>query len=201
MSQLYQEVGRAGRSGQPATAVVLAGKTETPAEEGLQKFVAGDSCIRTAMLESLGSRPATSDNCCSYCQEEREANEGAYMLHPRQVIVQKQRAAKKRKRLDGDAEHLETNLRSLRNELFMNDSALKHVGPQGVLSDNAINKIKAAARSVHTVEDLCKKVKGVRQHIAPRILELIAADFPEPEPPARRRRGPRRPLEDITNAN
>eukprot|EP00058_Branchiostoma_floridae_P002212 XP_002587700.1 hypothetical protein BRAFLDRAFT_94603 [Branchiostoma floridae] len=37
---------------------------------------------------------------------------------------------------------------------YTQDSALKHVGPQGVLSDNAISKIKAAARSVHTVEDL-----------------------------------------------
>ena len=32
--------------------------------------------IRTAILVSLGSKTTTSDNCCSRCQEEKEAHEG-----------------------------------------------------------------------------------------------------------------------------
>ncbi|KAI8516270.1 3'-flap-structured DNA binding [Branchiostoma belcheri] len=40
------------------------------------------SCIRAIMLESLGSRTTQSEECCSVCQEEENAHEGAYMLHP-----------------------------------------------------------------------------------------------------------------------
>ncbi|KAI8493995.1 hypothetical protein Bbelb_283420 [Branchiostoma belcheri] len=66
----------------PATAVVFAGKSEAAEDGDLRKFAAAESCIRAIMLESLGRRTTPSEECCSVCQDEKNAHEGAYMLHP-----------------------------------------------------------------------------------------------------------------------
>ncbi|XP_035660196.1 ATP-dependent DNA helicase RecQ-like [Branchiostoma floridae] len=197
MSQLYQEIGRAGRSGEPATAVVFAGKCkeEEDAEDCLKQFVAKRSCIRAVMLKELGSQAADTDHCCSVCQEEATAPRGAYLLHPRVPKTAKRAAAtRKKKRQEGDKKKLEKSLYELRNELFEDDMTIAHVGPAGVISDSAIISIKTQAQSIHTVEDLCKKVKGVSEDIAPFILDKIEQEFPEPIIKRRRRA-----LGDLTN--
>ncbi|XP_019644213.1 PREDICTED: uncharacterized protein LOC109485208 [Branchiostoma belcheri] len=207
MSQLYQEIGRAGRSGQQATAVVFAGncRDEGNAEDSLQQFVAKESCLRDVMLQAFDNQAAHTDHCCSFCQEETTAPRGAYLLHPSAAQVATNPAAsRKRKREEGDEKKLLKSLYDLRNELYKDDTSIAHVGPAGVLSNKAIEAIKSKAQSIHTVEELCKKIKGVSENIAPFILDKIGEEFPEKTQPQRpqgpqRRRRPRRPLQDRTN--
>ncbi|XP_066294524.1 ATP-dependent DNA helicase RecQ-like [Branchiostoma lanceolatum] len=215
MSQLYQEIGRAGRSGQPATAVVFAGKCkeEGNAEDSLKQFMAKQYCIRTVMLRAFDNEAVHTDHCCSFCQEETTAPREAYLLHPRATkTAKKKTVSRKRKREEGNETQLVKSLYNLRNELFEEDTSIAHVGPAGVFSDNAIKSIKKDARSIHTVEDLCRKVKGVSGNIAAIILEKIEEEFPE-RPIQRRRTGRpiqrrrterpiqrrRRPLQDLSN--
>ncbi|KAI8493149.1 hypothetical protein Bbelb_291530 [Branchiostoma belcheri] len=118
------------------------------------------SCIRAIMLESLGSRTTPSEECCSVCQEEENAHDGAYMLHPRQVFAQKEKVTRKRIRLNGDEAHLEYNLRDLQG-VGERCKTTRHTKLNNVrfIGENAIRLAKNSYDLVDAVE--MKSLKNV----------------------------------------
>ncbi|XP_019615396.1 PREDICTED: probable Werner syndrome ATP-dependent helicase homolog 1 [Branchiostoma belcheri] len=210
IGQLYQEIGRAGRDGEQATATIFHGKADlSKAEEDVKAFVQTTGCLREELLKHLGQDlEEPPENCCT--TEEDPNNNGLFIFlqqaNPEHADQTRPRAPNRKQRQDTKrGDELKAKLREMRDSWFEERPELQLFGPVAVLADEVINTLVSKCRGIHNINDL-KKIKGVQAKYAAEIIGAFDQFFPECPPRrvavARRQRGAasaRRALQDITN--
>ncbi|XP_066272166.1 ATP-dependent DNA helicase RecQ-like [Branchiostoma lanceolatum] len=206
IGQLYQEIGRVGRDGEQASAIIFNGKGDLKkAKDEVKAFVAADGCLRADLLNHLGQEmPAKPDQCCSHCNTADDTESQCiffnYKNEPRQ-----QQAGQKRRRARPDtgmSEELEKRIKELRKEWYAQRPELWLFGPYAVMADETVQQIGGKCKTIHTAEDL-EKISGIPEGKAQDLLAVIDHLYPEYQPTrrvrARRTRVARQALQDISN--
>ncbi|KAI8507889.1 3'-flap-structured DNA binding [Branchiostoma belcheri] len=146
IGQLYQEIGRAGRDGEQATATIFHGKADlSKAEEDVKAFVQTTGCLREELLKHLGQDlEEPPENCCT--TEEDPNNNGLFIFlqqaNPEHADQTRPRAPNRKQRQDTKrGDELKAKLREMRDSWFEERPELQLFGLVAVLADEVINTL------------------------------------------------------------
>ncbi|XP_019618450.1 PREDICTED: ATP-dependent DNA helicase Q-like 3 [Branchiostoma belcheri] len=202
IGQLYQEIGRAGRAGQQASAVIFYGKGDVnKAPEDLKAFLLTDGCLREELLKHLGQdMEEQPDKCCSVGDSNGDDGdqETCFFLHQTESRAVHQPSEYRKRRADSKKEkELKEAILELRDTWYCERPELLLFGPDIVMADETVDKVVTKCRSIHRVEDL-EKISGMPADKTEEILQAINSLFPEQRRKIRARRR-RHVLGDIGN--
>ncbi|XP_019641514.1 PREDICTED: uncharacterized protein LOC109482997 [Branchiostoma belcheri] len=212
IGQLYQQIGRAGRGGDQAYAVVFHSAADTKtADKGAAEFIQTDRCLRKELLHHLGEEDREEEmeeimTCCSVCGGD---SVDTFLFTSNSPDGEKrgkkrQKPRPKRKTDTGNEENLKNSLYDMRDEWFEQNEQFLFIGPCGLMADAAIDRIVKNVHSIHTEQDLAK-LKGVPKDMTAHILSIINRHIPEKEKETnttkrnRQQGNNNRVLRDLTN--
>ncbi|XP_019643728.1 PREDICTED: probable Werner syndrome ATP-dependent helicase homolog 1 [Branchiostoma belcheri] len=197
VSQLYQQMGRAGRSSEVEAAYLVyhTTKEHEKAKPEVASILTEEGCLRKALLKHLGqSDMPQQDQCCSNCGGLTQ--DASCLLSERLPPAPKARKKPRphREKTDNGGQ-LKQKLQQLRDQEFNLQPQFCFFGPCAVMTDETIDRLLKYCHRLHTKEDV-KSVKGVSSTMVDSILAAIDEFFPEKSnqrnPPRRQGNPPRR---------
>ncbi|XP_035687307.1 ATP-dependent DNA helicase Q-like 3 [Branchiostoma floridae] len=199
ISQLYQQMGRAGRSAQVEAAFIAYKTSQTDkVEPEVQSFMTEEGCLRKALLQHLGQRfIAQQDKCCSNCGDV-EPDASCLLSKPPPPPPKVRKKQRRHREKTGNGEQLKERILQLRDREFQHQPRLCFFGPQAVMTDDTIDKLVKWCHRLHTDEDV-RTVKGVPGNMVQNILAAIDDLFPEKRNTQPRRRQTNPPQRRQTN--
>ncbi|XP_035697612.1 ATP-dependent DNA helicase RecQ-like [Branchiostoma floridae] len=167
IGQLYQQIGRAGRRGDPAHAVLFFNKADNTTHGPMKDIYKAD-CPRKAILNHLGQEaPDLHERCCSvHNTEDQDCIFTADTSEGTENNTKRRRPRPKRRQDTDNEDRLEAELLMLRDEWCEQRPELLLIGPCGIMSDDTVERIKTDCHTIHTSEDLkmVKCITGMSEH-------------------------------------
>ncbi|XP_078679283.1 uncharacterized protein LOC144914923 [Branchiostoma floridae x Branchiostoma belcheri] len=196
--QLYQQIGRAGRKGDPAHAVLFFNKPDWCTDGPMKDLFKAD-CLRQKLLHQLGQEGhENQDQCCSVHSDDDSCIFTQVTEGPERNAKRRKPRLKRRQDTNNE-EELKSQLYSLRDQWYELRPELVFIGPCGIMFDDTLNRIAKDCHSIHMCEDL-KLVKGIT-NMPINNLETIIATIDRLIPEQNTKKNRRPVLRDVTNLN
>eukprot|EP00058_Branchiostoma_floridae_P012283 XP_002597771.1 hypothetical protein BRAFLDRAFT_77326 [Branchiostoma floridae] len=187
IQEIWQEIGRCGRDGEQASAVVFHGKGDLKNAKEVKAFLTSDGCLRKELLKHLGQNTHTQqEQCCSHCDRAEDTVSTCLFSNQAREPCQQQ-TRQKRRRTTPDtrkSEELKKRIEELREEWYAERPELLLYGSYAVMADETIKLICGKCKTIHCVEDF-EKISGIPVGKAGEILDAIDTLYPEYQPTRR----------------